>query len=64
MAESAGGPGLLPLGLRRHVPDLRDKRDVLIGATALAHGMAVVTRGVADFEPTGVATVNLWHDTV
>ena len=28
--------------------------DALIAATALVHGMTVVTRNVADFEPTGV----------
>jgi len=45
---------------RLHVPDLRPVRDALIAATALVHGMAVVTRNVADFEPTGVPTLNPW----
>ena len=36
---------------RLHVPDLRPVRDGLIAATALVHGMTVVTRNVADFEP-------------
>jgi predicted nucleic acid-binding protein len=43
-----------------HVPDLRPVRDGLIAATALVHGMIVVTRNVADFEPTGVRTINPW----
>jgi toxin FitB len=45
---------------RLHVPDLRPVRDGLIAGTALAHGMTVVTRNVADFEPTGVPTFNPW----
>ena len=45
---------------RLHVPDRRGERDALIAATALVHGMAVVTRNVADFKPTGVVTVNPW----
>ncbi|MDP2795871.1 MAG: type II toxin-antitoxin system VapC family toxin [Sulfurisoma sp.] len=43
-----------------HVPDPRPVRDGLIAATALVHGMTVVTRNVADFEPTGVAILNPW----
>lgn len=46
---------------RLHVPDPRPFRDGLIAATALVHGMAVVTRNVSDFEPTGVPLVNPWH---
>jgi len=45
---------------RLHVPDPRPVRDGLIAATALIHGMTVVTRNVADFEPTGVLTLNPW----
>jgi len=44
-----------------HVPDLRPVRDGLIGATALVHGMTVVTRNVADFEPFGVLLLNPWE---
>ena len=44
-----------------HVPDPRPVRDGLIAATALVHGMTVVTRNVADFEPTGVPTLNPWQ---
>lgn len=43
-----------------HVPNPRPDRDALIAATALVHGMTVVTRNVADFEPTGVAVLNPW----
>jgi len=49
---------------RLHVPDRRGERDALIAATALVHGMAVVTRNVADFEPTGVAVINPWQPLV
>ncbi|HEY0413512.1 MAG TPA: type II toxin-antitoxin system VapC family toxin [Allosphingosinicella sp.] len=45
-----------------HVPDPRAERDALIAATALVHGMTVVTRNVGDFEGTGVALVNPWAD--
>ncbi len=45
---------------RLHVPDPRPVRDALIAATALVHGMTVVTRNVADFEPTGVLIINPW----
>lgn len=45
---------------RLHVPDKRGERDALIAATALVHGMAVVTRNVVDFEQTGVEIINPW----
>ncbi|RZU99625.1 type II toxin-antitoxin system VapC family toxin [Spiribacter vilamensis] len=47
---------------RLHVPDRRSECDALIAATALVHGMSVVTRNVVDFEPTGVALINPWLD--
>ena len=43
-----------------HVPDPRAERDALIAATALVHGMTIVTRNIDDFAPTGVAIVNPW----
>jgi predicted nucleic acid-binding protein len=46
---------------RLHVPDRRAERDALIAATALLHGLTVVTRNVADFELVGVALLNPWE---
>lgn len=43
-----------------HVPDPLPVRDGLIAATALVHGMTVVTRNVDDFEPAGVTLLNPW----
>lgn len=43
-----------------HVPNPRAERDALIAATALVHGLTVVTRNVGDFEPTGVPLLNPW----
>ncbi|MEL4375852.1 type II toxin-antitoxin system VapC family toxin [Brucella cytisi] len=47
---------------RLHVHDKRSERDALIAATALVHGMTVVTRNVADFQPTGATILNPWED--
>ncbi len=59
---------LLPVDLRvalqcarLNVPDPRFDRDALIGATALVHGLTVVTRNVADFQPMGVTVINPWQ---
>ena len=49
---------------RLHVPDRRNERDALIAATALVHGMIVVTRNVTDFQPTGVAILNPWERSI
>jgi hypothetical protein len=43
-----------------YVTDPRPERDAFIAATALAHGMTVVTRNVADFALTGVPLLNPW----
>jgi len=43
-----------------HVPDPRPVKDTLIAATALIHGMSVVTRNVADFAPMGVDLIDPW----
>lgn len=44
-----------------HVPDPRSDRDAIIAATALVHGMTVVTRNVNDFNQTGVEILNPWE---
>lgn len=43
-----------------HVPDPRPVRDALIAATALVHGMTVVTRNTSDFTSTGASLLNPW----
>jgi predicted nucleic acid-binding protein len=48
-------------GARLSVPDPRPLHDGLIAATALVHGMTVVTHNVADFAPTGVRLLNPWE---
>ena len=45
---------------RLRVPDRRADRDALIAASALVHGMTVVTRNGVDFEATGVPILNPW----
>ncbi|WP_186332189.1 type II toxin-antitoxin system VapC family toxin [Bordetella genomosp. 13] len=45
---------------RMHVPDPGAEAGALIAATALVHGMTVVTRNVADFESTGATLFNPW----
>ena len=45
---------------RLQVPDPRSDRDAIIAATAVVHGMAVVTRHTAHFERTGVEIINPW----
>lgn len=42
------------------VPDPCSDRDGLIAATALVHGMTVITRNIAHFERTGVEILNPW----
>jgi toxin FitB len=44
-----------------HVPKARPIRDAVIAATALVHGMTVVTRNRAGFESTGVPLLNPWE---
>ena len=44
-----------------HVPDPKSERDAFIAATALVHGMTVVTRDIGDFASTGVVVLNPWE---
>jgi len=47
---------------RLHVPDPLSERDAIIAATAVVHGMTVVTRNVSDFSASGVSVINPWVD--
>ncbi len=44
-----------------HVPDPKSYRDSLIAATALAHGLTLVTRNLRHFDNTGVSILNPWE---
>ncbi|KAF2410626.1 hypothetical protein SAMN04490179_2476 [Pseudomonas antarctica] len=45
-----------------HVPDQANESDALIAATALVHGLTVVTRNVSDFKSSGVPLLNPWGE--
>lgn len=45
---------------RLHVPNPRPLRDTFIAATALVHGMTMVTRNLVDFKETGVGVIDPW----
>ena len=47
---------------RLHVPDPGSDRDTLIAATALVHGMTIVTRNTADFAGTGAPLIDPWQE--
>lgn len=44
-----------------HAPDPRPAHDALIAATALVHGLTLVTRNTSDFAPLGVALLDPWQ---
>jgi predicted nucleic acid-binding protein len=44
-----------------HIPDRRNEADALIAATAVVHGLVVVTRNIQDFQGTGVVLVDPWR---
>jgi toxin FitB len=44
-----------------HVPDPKGERDAFIAATALVHGLTLVTRNTKDFLTTGVKLLNPWE---
>ena len=48
------------IGARFHEPNPCSLRDSFIAATALVHGMTVVTQNVVDFSQTGVTVLNPW----
>lgn len=45
-----------------HIPDPKSDRDAMIGATALTHGMSLVTRNVADFQWMNLDIINPWEN--
>jgi len=44
-----------------HIPDRPNEADALIAATAIVHGLVVVTRNIHDFQGTGVVLVDPWR---
>jgi toxin FitB len=44
-----------------HVPNPQAYRDAFIAATALVHGLTLVTRNIKDFAATGVKLLNPWE---
>jgi predicted nucleic acid-binding protein len=39
-----------------HIPERRNEADAIIAATALVHGLLVVTRNIQDFQGTGLSS--------
>lgn len=54
-------PAVAKRAARLHVPNPRPAHDAFIAATALVHGLAMVTRNVTDFAPMGVRLINPWR---
>lgn len=54
----------IPIALKcakLHVPNPKSDRDAMIAATAINHGMTVVTRNTQDFKHTNVELLNPWE---
>lgn len=47
---------------RLHIPNPHSDRDALIAATALVHGMTLITRNTCDFKKAGLDLINPWHN--
>lgn len=45
---------------RLHVPDPMPEMDALVAATALEHGLALVTRNTRDFQRAGINLLDPW----
>lgn len=43
-----------------HVPNPKSERDSMIAATAIEHGLTVITRNTTDFNNVGVNLINPW----
>lgn len=46
---------------RLHIPDPRSERDAMIAATALVHGMTIVTRNVSNFAAMSANIFDPWN---
>jgi len=53
---------VMTLWAKISVPNILPAYDALIAATALFHGLIVVTRNTQRYRRTGVAVLNPWRD--
>lgn len=44
-----------------HVPNPASERDSMIAATAIEHGLVMVTRNTTDFQASGATLLNPWN---
>ncbi|WP_236001730.1 plasmid stabilization protein [Cysteiniphilum marinum] len=45
-----------------HIPNPKLDRDAMIAASAITHGMTLVTRNIIDFKDMSVALINPWDE--